>query len=229
MSAYLRQLDPAGRPITTSISHRDVAGLNQVPAIDLNQKHIYRNTAEIPATLRRYTIANGKPYVIGEYGYEWDWSKNFNEFADRMDADFKHGLWLGLFSPTPILPMTWWWEFFDERNLTPYFAGVREISDRMLAAGQGKFTEVPVTAGALTALGVRCGPITFVYGYNPTTSSATTDLQVAASRSGALTIESYDPEARHWQAAPAGLSGAEGLTLPAVTLRPGEARIWVIR
>jgi hypothetical protein len=229
MGAYLRQLDPAGRPITTSISHRDVTGLNRIPAIDLNQKHIYRNTAEIPATLRRYVAAEGKPYAIGEYGYEWDWSKNFNEFADRMDGDFKHGLWLGLFSPTPILPMTWWWEFFDERNLTPYFAGVREISDRMLAAGQGEFAEVAVAAGPFTALGVRCGSDTFVYAYNPTAGTATTDLHVTTGRPNASTVETYDPETRRGQAAPAGSPGADGLTLSAITLRAGESRLWIIR
>ena len=35
MSAYLKAIDPYGRLVTTSISHRDVAGLNQVASIPL--------------------------------------------------------------------------------------------------------------------------------------------------------------------------------------------------
>ena len=27
--------------------------------------------------------------MIGEAGFEWDWSKNFNDFAEDMDGDFK--------------------------------------------------------------------------------------------------------------------------------------------
>lgn len=229
MSAYLKRLDPYGRPITTSISHRDVAGLNRIPAIDFNQKHIYRHTETIPATLRRYVQADGKPYVIGEFSYEWDWSRDFNAFADLMDRDFKHGLWLGLFSPTPILPLSWWWEFFDERRLTPYFAGVREVSDRMLAAGGGEFTEIAASAGTLGALAVRCGPVTFVYVYNPTATPATADVQLTASATSDTKSEAFDPEARTWQAGPIAQVHGDHRILPAVALRPGEARIFLLR
>lgn len=137
MGKYLKEIDPFGHPVTTSISHRDLAGLNEVPSLDINQKHIYRNTAIIPSTIRDYEERFGKPYVIGEFGYEWDWSLNFDDFADDMDRDFRRGLWYGLFSPTPVTPMSWWWEYFENRGMMTYFRGVREISDRMLAAGNG--------------------------------------------------------------------------------------------
>ena len=143
MGAALRALDPYGRLVTTSISHRDVAGLDQVPSFDFNQKHIYRNTLSIPAVIRQYVGSTGKPYVIGEFAHEWDWSLDFSPIAGDMDHEYKLGLWLGLFSPTPILPMSWWWEFFDERHLTPYLARVREIDERMIAAGRGDLGRRP--------------------------------------------------------------------------------------
>ena len=229
MSAYLRQLDPYGRPITTSISHRDVAGLNRIPTLDLNQKHIYKNTVAIPETLHRYLQADGKPYVIGEFGYEWDWSKNFNEFAADMDRDFKQGLWLGLFSPTPVLPMTWWWEFFDQRGLTAYFAGVREISDRMLAAGNGRFAEVPSTAGAATSLAVRCGASTFVYVLNPTDAPVAARLELPQLASDHQVVEYFDPKNRHWQSDPTGRTVPAGKGLPTIALAPHQAVILVLR
>jgi len=85
MSAYLKAVDPYGRLVTTSVSHRDVAGMNEIPTMDFSQKHIYRNTASIPATIRQYVLAEGKPYVIGEFAREWDWSQDFNAIAADMD------------------------------------------------------------------------------------------------------------------------------------------------
>jgi len=163
MSRFLKETDPYGHLVTTSISHRDVAGLNEIATLDLNQKHIYKNTPAIPGTIRNYLAAHQKPYVIGEFGYEWDWSKDFNSFADDMDRDFKRGLWLGLFSPTPVLPMSWWWEFFENRGLMTYFRQVRNLNDRMLAAGGGTFQEEPLTVYGGSGLAVRAGKKLFIY------------------------------------------------------------------
>ena len=167
MAAYLKELDPYGHIVTTSISHRDLEGLNDIPGIDINQKHIYCNTSDIPATIRRYEALHGKPYVIGEFGYEWDWSKNFNDFAGDMEADFRRGLWYGLFSPTPVLPMSWWWEWFDNRGVLSYLRHVRTVSIRMLADGRGAFIPVEASAEGAEAFAVRCGKTTWVYVYNP--------------------------------------------------------------
>lgn len=220
MSAYLKSIDPYGHLVTTSLSHRDVAGLNRVPSLDFNQRHIYKNTGSIPVAIRRSLKQEAKPVVVGEFGYEWDWSKNFNEFAGPMERDFKQGLWLGMFSPTPILPMSWWWEFFDERKLTPYFAAVREINERMLAAGGGEFAEVDCSATGFTSFAVRCGPTTFVYIFNPAATAVSSEIQIAVPHISS--VEVFDPETRVWK------SGA-AQTLANLTLGPGECRICVLR
>ncbi len=168
MSTYLKSVDPYQHLVTTSISHRDVQGMNDLKNMDFNQKHIYKNTSAIPGTIREYTQKHNKPYVIGEEGYEWDWSKNFNDFAGDMDNDFKRALWLGMFSPTPILPMSWWWEFFENRGMMGYFKQVSEMNRTMLDAGNGKFEsfEVKTNQNGVQAFGVRCGKKSFVYLYN---------------------------------------------------------------
>lgn len=168
MSTYLKSIDPFGHIVTTSVSHRDIPGMNDLPNIDLNQKHIYKNTQAIPATLRDYSAKHNKPYVIGESGYEWDWSKNFNDFAADMDGDFKRALWYGLFSPTPVLPMSWWWEFFENRGMMSYFGKVRQINDMMLKAGEGSFSELEIRPlqNDVIALGVTCGKTSFIYLFN---------------------------------------------------------------
>jgi hypothetical protein len=181
MSTYLKAIDPYHHLITTSISHRDLKGMNDLPALDFNQKHIYKGTGNIPATITRYERDFKKPYVIGEYGYEWDWSKNFDDFATEMDSDFKRGMWYGLFSSTPILPMSWWWEYFDNRKTDEYFKKIRLISDKMLAAGNGSFETVTVTLSdnGIITYGVKCGSKTFIYAYNPTSAEKSVSLTFA--------------------------------------------------
>lgn len=168
MSAYLSLLDPYEHLITTSISHRDLKGLNSIEYIDFNQKHIYKNNLALPATIIKYTRDFNKPYVIGEYGYEYDWQKNFDDFADAMDSDFKRGLWYGLFTPTPILPMSWWWEYFDHRGTDAYLSNVRSVLDSMMRDGQGSFKSIQVSTGTpeVEAYAVRCGQKTYLYVHN---------------------------------------------------------------
>jgi hypothetical protein len=169
MSTYLKSVDPYQHIVTTSISHRDVQGMNDLKNMDLNQKHIYKNTSAIPGTIHDYTQKYNKPYVIGEAGYEWDWSKNFNDFAEDMDGDFKRALWLGMFSPTPVLPMSWWWEFFENRGMMSYFMPVSKMNRMMLEAGKGKFEllAVKTNQNGVQAYSVRCGEKCFIYLYNP--------------------------------------------------------------
>jgi hypothetical protein len=220
MSAYLQELDPYDRPITTSVSHRDVAGLAALPGLDFNQRHIYKNTDSIPAAIRRGLRDTGKPYVIGEFSYEWDWSKNFNEFAGHMDRDFKDGLWLGLFSPTPILPMSWWWEFFDVRQVPAYFARVRALHEQMLAAGGGEYTEVGATwqgAALRHVLAVRCGQATFVLLGNREEAPAAGRLILPATGRG-QSVRLYDPETNLTLTLPelaAGATVIDAITVPA--------------
>ena len=167
MSTYLKEIDPFDHITTTSISHRDLEGLNSVRNLDINQKHIYNATVTIPRNIRSYSKQFGKPYVIGEFGYEWDWSKNFDDFADGMDMDFRRGLWYGLFSATPVTPMSWWWEYFENRNMIPYIRNVRYINDKMLKAGDGSFEIIEAgKEGKAETFAVRCGEKIFVYLYN---------------------------------------------------------------
>ena len=174
MSTFLKNIDPFKHLITTSISHRDVEGMNDLKNIDFNQRHIYKKTDEIPEAINRYSKKHNKPYVIGEAGYEWDWSKNFNDFAGEMDSDFKRELWYGLFNPTPILPMSWWWEFFENRGMMSYFNQLSEMNRLMLQSGVGqlKSIEVKAVSEEWKTYGVQCGNTKFVYLYNPTDTNS---------------------------------------------------------
>jgi len=194
MSNFFKQNDPYQHIVTTSISHRDIKGLNEINSIDLNQKHIYCNTDGIPDVINEYLKFN-KPYTIGEYGYHWDWSMNFNEYATAFDSDFKKGLWYGLFSPTPILPMTWWWEFFDDRGTTAYFSKIRTISDQMMKSGNGEFSTETVNFKnkECEGLGIKCGKKVFLYLINKSKEKAITDLSFSTTNNQKMTkFQIYD-------------------------------------
>lgn len=213
MSRYLKELDPYGHLVTTSISHRDLEGLNALPAIDFNQKHIYKHNRALPTTIVKYAADFKKPYVIGEFGYEYDWSKDFNLFADEMDSDFKRGLWYGLFTPTPILPMSWWWEFFDDRGTDAYFARVRTILDDMMRAGKGTFLKVEATASApgMEVYAVKCGSSTYVYVYNPAKEESKTAISFVAdgAASGTAILRAYDCESGKYNSTQGMVSGGK--------------------
>ncbi|MBN2279598.1 MAG: DUF5060 domain-containing protein [Candidatus Marinimicrobia bacterium] len=168
MSSYLKEIDPYDHIVTTSVSHREVAGLWNLKNMDINQKHIYKYTGAIPEILQESSKKYNKPFIIGEFGYEWDWSQNFNDFADEMDSDFKRGLWYGLFNPTPVLPMSWWWEFFENRGMMAYFQNVRKISDEMIKSGKGDFEQIAIQSkhDNQKVFGVQCGGKIYIYVYN---------------------------------------------------------------
>jgi hypothetical protein len=178
MSTFLKSVDPYKHIVTTSVSHRDIPGMNDLKNIDINQRHIYKNTAGIPATIIENTAKHNKPYIIGESGYEWDWSKDFNAIAPEMDGDFRRALWLGLFSPTPVLPMSWWWEFFESRGMMSYFNIAKRLNNDMLHAGKGKFVKLDVKSNgkSLEVYSVACGTTKFIYLYNTSQKDETIQL-----------------------------------------------------
>lgn len=177
MSRYLKDIDPYKHLVSTSVSHRDIIGMNAIPYIDFNQKHIYKHTEKIPGIYPDYIQTFGKPYVVGEFGYRWE--DQDPRYAREADYDYKRGLWYGLFSPTPVLPMSWWWELFDDQHMMPYLQSVRTISQRMLSDGKGHFTPVPVQAGLLEAYALQCGNNYYVYLLNNTGSTQQTTLQLS--------------------------------------------------
>jgi hypothetical protein len=221
MSAYLEAIDPYGRPVTTSISHREIPGLDDIASIDFNQRHVYRHTDAIPEILRGSLEQHAKPEVIGEFAFHWDWSLDFSEMAEDFDHDFKRGLWYGLFSPTPVLPMSWWWEFFDERKMTPYLARVRTILDHMMAAGKGAFAPVAVAASApgLRVMGVRCGRTAYIYLLNDTKQTVLTDLAAPLPDAASVDVRLYSPESGTFASLGRVSPGTAGLQVENATLR----------
>ena len=228
MSTYLAGLDPFQHIRTTSISHRDLNGLNDLANLDINQKHIYNATHVVPETIDAYSAKHNKPYIVGEVGYEWDWSKNFDDFADGMEMDFRRAFWYGLFSQTSLTPMTWWWEWFDEHKTIPYMKNARLVSDLMLKAGKGQFEKFQTTKNdKAEAYAVRCGKQTFVYVYNGN-EEVLDEISVEIGKNGKVKVSVLDPEAV--KIVKAGTMKSDGtLKFEGLGLNKWEEKVFVIK
>jgi len=147
-----------------------------------------------------------------------------------MDHDYRIGLWYGLFHPTPILPMTWWWEFFDERNMTPYLRSVAEINNRMLEAGGGSYELIEADAGVAEAYAVRCGETWYVILLNDTGKEYEGEVVVHSpeNETGLLFLNIFDPEAFEYQNA-GDVDKQDGkIIIPVHGLENRQCRIYIL-
>ncbi len=134
MAAYIRQLDPLRRPITTSRSLSLVADPTydrvwDVPEIDFAQVHFYADTAaaasqrsDMTADLTVATTRlrrHGKPVIIGE--------ADTGAAPATDDPSGEHLLdlaWGGLFASGTGSAMPWWWDsYVAPKNLYERFRG----------------------------------------------------------------------------------------------------------
>jgi hypothetical protein len=123
--------------------------------------------------------------------------------------------------------MSWWWEYFEARRMTPYFRAVKEISDRMLASGQGSFEPLTVEAGNLHAFGVRCGKNIYVYLFNPEHSMYLSDLIIPAD-GRTYRIQSYDPAYRMYQDVTKAAYSPSAVTLSGIALGAEKEILYVL-
>lgn len=193
MSAYLTEIDPYNHLITTSISHREITGMFSIADMDFNQKHIYKQTGEIPSVIKSYNTSKNKPFVVGEFGYDWDWNNVNTANGPNFDYDFKRGLWYGIFSPTPVTPMNWWWEFFYDRNMMPYYKSIKRIHDLMMESGKGALESTTISVTGLEAFAVKAGNKHFIYLLNNGSSNFKNTITYNLPSDGAYTVINFHP------------------------------------
>lgn len=191
MAAYLKANDPYRHIVTTSISHRQIKGLFEIADIDINQQHIYRRTDSIPITILEKEQIFDKPLVIGEFGFRWE--NGDPKYWDDYYFHFKKGLWYGLFSPTPILPLTWWWELFDANYGLKYLKSVSEINKQMLAAGKGIIKVIDSENKDIITKSVLCGNKSFSYLLNNKSTKVFFSFKIKA-QGERFKVQIFNPE-----------------------------------
>jgi uncharacterized membrane protein (UPF0127 family) len=124
--------------------------------------------------------------------------------------------------------MSWWWEFFDEHNMTPYFKSVREISDQMLEAGKGSFEILDVKADIIEAYGLKCGDKLFVYLLNNSNSGVKSKVMIKIAERRSYNVQGFMPAKRTYRKIWNTAAAKEGLLVPAIKLASKESLILIL-
>lgn len=129
MADYLRSLDPYGRAISTSLSHRGLEGLFELPGIDFTQTHPYGRTRALGHITADMIAQYQKPYVASEFAHSYTGPQAGER--ELYVRDLHKGLWRGMHTPTPVLPLTWWWERYEGWDEYQPFARAAGYLQRM--------------------------------------------------------------------------------------------------
>jgi hypothetical protein len=193
MSTYLKGIDPFKHLVTTSFSWKSITGLWNVSNLDFTQTHPYGTTDGAYNTITSYENNFSKPYVMGEFGYSWENAGNSsNHYLYRRELHM--GMWRGMFSPTPALPMVWWWENLAYYNDWDVFGNTANFSNQITADSNGFLTSLSVNAGTgMEAMAVQTTDKMLVWLRNNTSSTlSSSTLTISNLQNGNYEVRYYD-------------------------------------
>ena len=193
MSAYLKSIDPFGHLVSTSLSHKTIPGLWNLSTLDFSQTHIYGPTDNIYDTITSHINSYNKTYVTGEFAYSWENAgTDANHPAYRRELHM--GMWRGMFSPTPILPMTWWWESFAGNNDWDVFKAVSTYGNQMTSDSGGLLAPLSVNVGTgVESMALKDSSRVFVWLRNNTSSTISgRTMTISNLQNGTYEVRYYD-------------------------------------
>lgn len=228
MAVYLRETDPYDRIITTSLSHNDYADLWNLPEMQFSQRHLYGSMDTIHDTFASYeTKYQTKPFVAGEFSLDWRWPQTHT--PAEYGRELHMAMWRGMFAPTPILPMTWWWDFHADNDQYFHFEHVSTLAEKT-AEGPGPLEPQAATASAnIDALALKSPAGRFVWVHNRSANTVSGGrVTLTDMPAGTFTTRSFDTWSGAWgepQTLPAA-NGAIPLDLPALP-RDADMAYWL--
>ncbi|HUT94853.1 MAG TPA: cellulase family glycosylhydrolase [Thermoguttaceae bacterium] len=122
-SSAVRKMDPAGRPVTASLSGiQEWPSLFSDDAIDLIQVHPYANHHKYRGQLDRMIIESvrartkryKKPVLIGESGFDGGPPHGTLDMAARAETGLRHAIWAAVVSGSMNGRMLWWGDGYDQ-------------------------------------------------------------------------------------------------------------------
>jgi len=135
MTAYLAELDPYRRTITTSYSWDDKAEVWASPSLGLVQRHMYGqgDTVDFVGEVARDAkklLRYDKPFLIGEFGITWK-EPDLALDKSRKGTPLHDALWASVMTGHAGGALTWWWDnYLEPANLWGVFRGIsRFVAD----------------------------------------------------------------------------------------------------
>jgi hypothetical protein len=192
MSGYLKSIDSFGHLVSTSCSHKTIPGLWDFNNLDFSQTHLYGKTDNICDGITTCVNSYSKPYVTGEFAYSWE-NAGDSETHPVFRRELHMGMWRGMFSPTPVLPMTWWWESFAD-NDWDVFKAVSTYGNQMTSDSGGFLVPLSVNAGAdYETMALKDNKRMYIWLRNNTSSVLSSlTLTIPELQNGTYEVKYYD-------------------------------------
>ena len=171
MSEYLKKIDPYGHLVSASVSYREVPGLFELKNIDFSGQHLYgpdRDIANIRKSIRKYVEDFEKPNIVNEFAVGWEGpDKDFP--GEAYEREMHNGLWRSMFSSTPVLSLSWWWEWHYSKGHYSHFKVAADFVSLMLQSDEDIIEEISVESvdGDVEIMGLRSGGDVFLWLRNP--------------------------------------------------------------
>lgn len=128
--------------------------------------------------------------------------------------------------------MTWWWEFFDERNMDWIYKSVSTITNRMMAADNATFEQVPVKTSirGLESYAVKCGEEIYVYVVNPLFERAYRfEIEVGGADAADYQIEEYNTQSMKFHTLETrNAIDNQKITISPLTIMPWDDRVYTL-
>lgn len=185
--------------------------------MQFTQRHLYGAMDGILGTHQTYETKYQKPFVAGEFSLDWRWPLMHTPAAYGREVHM--AMWRGLFAPTPILPMTWWWDFHADHDQYFHFAHVATLAAKT-TLGPGPLEPQPATAtGGLDVLAIK-SPAGLALWLHNRGGSTVNGASVTLSQmpDGSYSAQSFDTWTGAWGTAAAAQASGGTLTLPLPSL-----------
>lgn len=121
MAAAVRQMDPYGRLVSTSLTSDTFPSLWSTAKLDLVQSHSYNASnpgIEFAERAARFRLAERRPYLVGEYGVDFRAPMLEN---DPKQRGLKQALWGSLIGGGAGSAQSWWWETLHTQGVYPMY------------------------------------------------------------------------------------------------------------
>jgi hypothetical protein len=168
MADYLKGIDPYKHIVTTSVTYREVPGLWDIKNIEFSQHHNYGATDNIKESILNYVEKFEKPDVVGEFALGWK-GPDKDHPAELYEGEMHNGLWRGMFSPTPVLPLSWWWEWHYYKGHYFHLKAASGFVSTMLEDNDDVIEEISAVSvdGDMEVMGLKSGYDMFFWIRNP--------------------------------------------------------------
>jgi hypothetical protein len=193
MAAYLKSIDPFGHLVSTSAGYKTIPGLWNVSGLDFSQTHPYGSTNDIYNRTVSFKTTYNKPYVAGEFGYDWRGPAEAGTQSD-YERELHMGLWRGMFSPTPVLPLTWFWDSFADWNDWSIFNTAADYGNQMIYDTNGILQEFTPSVGTgIESMALKDSSKVFVWLRNNTSSTISgRTMTISGLQNGTYDVRYYD-------------------------------------